>query len=260
LTGLNIEEKGALVERALWDAVPGGRAAFEAVDVTLARTDKPDPRTNEEAAAVLRITVKDPDERKVGRAFSSRVTELSLSSYPGLYGSGLTAGASAYGVFWPTLVPSELVWQEVVVGDRRTVVDPVLPPDPPVVIEVTAEGAPEPTSGPTRREPLGRIFGARSGDKGGNANLGVWAPDDASYQWLRAFLTTDQLRSLLPETAPLRVERHELANLRAVNFVIFGLLGEGVAATTRLDGQAKSLGEWLRARVVDVPVELLRGP
>ena len=183
---------------------------------------------------------------------------MALSSYPGLYGAGLTAGAEAYGVYWPAVVPASLVWQEVVVGERRTVVEPVLAPDPAVVAEV-APVAREGTSpsGPTVRAPLGRVFGARSGDKGGNANLGVWAPTDSAYWWLAEFLTVDRLRELLPETAPLPVRRHELPNIRAVNFVIVGLLGEGVAASTRQDGQAKSLGEWLRARIVEIPRGLL---
>jgi hypothetical protein len=115
-----------------------------------------------------------------------------------------------------------------------------------------------PAGRPTVRAPLGRVAGARSGDKGGNANLGVWARTDQAYQWLAGFLTVEMLRKLLPETAPLPVQRYELPNLRAVNFVIAGLLGEGAAASTRLDPQAKSLGEWLRARVVDIPRELIR--
>lgn len=110
----------------------------------------------------------------------------------------------------------------------------------------------------TERVPLGRVAGARSGDKGGTANLGVWARDPAAYAWLAAFLTVERLKELLPETAPLAVERHELPNFGALNFVIPGLLGEGVSSSTRADPQAKGLGEWLRARLVDVPAELLR--
>jgi hypothetical protein len=262
LAGLDIEAKAALVERALWAAVPGGREAFASVDVSLLRTDKPDPASNEEALAQLRITVKDPDERKVGRAFTGRVTELALASYPGLFGAGPGSAAQAYGVYWPALVPAALVWQEVVIGGQRLVVEPVLPPDPPVIAEVGGPGRP-PAVPPgiagtsTVRAPLGRIAGARSGDKGGNANLGVWARRDDAYRWLAAFLTVARVQELLPETASLHVERYDLPNLRALNFVIVGLLGEGVAASTRLDGQAKSLGEWLRARVVDIPQDLL---
>jgi hypothetical protein len=276
LTGLDIEEKAALVERALWAGIPGGRDAFDDAEVALLRTDKPDPATNAEAMAQLRITVKHSDERAVGRAFSARVTELALASYPGMFGDGLVGGARAYGVYWPTTVPAALVSQQIFIGGERTVVQPALPPEPPVVAEVPAVAvAPAPVSGaPARgattraplgrvaggatvRAPLGRVAGARSGDKGGNANLGVWARTDAAYAWLAGFLTAGRLKELLPETAPLPVERYELPNLRALNFVVVGLLGEGVAASTRLDPQAKSLGEWLRARVVDVPHELL---
>jgi hypothetical protein len=185
------------------------------------------------------------------------VTELALASYPGLFGGGLTAGASAYGVYWPALVPASAVWQEVVVGGQRTLVEPVDCPSPPVVADVPLITSPVAPGGAVVRAPLGRAFGARSGDKGGNANLGVWARSGAGYRWLAEFLTVDQLRRLLPETAPLQVDRYELPNLRALNFVIHGLLGEGVAASTRLDAQAKSLGEWFRARMVDLPAVLL---
>ena len=293
LTGLDIEAKAALVERALWTGIPGGQGAFESVDVTLLRTDKPDPSTNSEAMAQLRITVKDQDERKVGRAFTARVTELALASYPGFFGSGLTSGPQAFGVYWPTVVPASLVRQEIVVGGpaggpasgRSASVEPVLPPDPPVVAQVAASGpaARPPTAsipappaaaagvvlatgaaagpsvpGPTVRAPLGRAVGARSGDKGGNANLGLWCRSDQAYEWLAGFLSVEMMKKLLPETAALPVDRYELPNLRALNFVIAGLLGEGAAASTRLDPQAKSLGEWLRARVVDIPQELMR--
>jgi Acyclic terpene utilisation family protein AtuA len=257
LTGLDIEAKAALVERALWAAIPGGRDAFDAVEVSLLRTDKPDPATNAEAMAQLRITVKAADERTVGRAFSAKVTELALASYPGMFGDGLTGGARAFGVYWPALVPAALLRQEVVVGETRTVVEPVLPPDPPVRAEVAAAAAAAAPGGPVVRAPLGRVAGARSGDKGGTANLGVWARTDAGYAWLAGFLTVPRLAELLPETAPLPVRRYDLPNLRALNFVIPGLLGEGVAASARLDPQAKSLGEWLRARIVDIPADLL---
>ncbi|MBO0731916.1 MAG: DUF1446 domain-containing protein, partial [Acidimicrobiaceae bacterium] len=254
LAGLDIEAKAALVEQALWQEVD--RDSFASVDVQLLRTDQVDPPSNEAAVAQLRITVKDADERKVGRAFSAKVTELGLSSYPGLFGGG-PAAAQAYGVYWPALVPAELVWQEVVVDGKRSVVDPVLPPTPPVVATVPPIPAAALPTEPCTRAPLGRVAGARSGDKGGNANLGVWARTDPAYAWLEATLTVDRLKALLPETAPLEVRRYELPNLRALNFVIVGLLGEGVAASTRLDGQAKSLGEYLRAKHLDIPDSLL---
>ncbi|GAA2863756.1 DUF1446 domain-containing protein [Streptosporangium fragile] len=109
----------------------------------------------------------------------------------------------------------------------------------------------------TVRAALGSIVGARSGDKGGNANLGVWVRTAGQFEWLAAYLTAERLTELLPSTAGLRVERFELPNLLALNFVVHGLLGRGVAANPRLDAQAKALGEELRARTADIPRDLL---
>ncbi|HEX7355906.1 MAG TPA: acyclic terpene utilization AtuA family protein [Mycobacteriales bacterium] len=254
LTGLDIEKKAALAERSLWASIPGGRDAFAETSVELIRSDHPDPATNEQAVAQLRITVKDPDENKVGRAISAKVTELALASYPGLFGAG-PAGVQAYGVYWPAVVPARFVRQEVVVGGERTVVESAAVSGEPLPLPDST--SPLLAEAPTRRVPLGLVAGARSGDKGGNANLGVWARTDAGYAWLAAYLTTDRLRALMPEARDLAVERYALPGIRALNFVLIGLLGEGVASSTRLDAQAKGLGEYLRAKVVDVPVSLL---
>ncbi len=261
LVGLDIEAKAQLVEAAFWEACPYAPSDFASVTSGLVPTDKADPASNEEAVAVWRLTVKDPDERKVGRAVSSTMTELALATIPGFFGvgGGGSGGGRPYGVYRPAVVPAELVPQHVVLlGGERTVVESVAPQ-----AEVMVSPAPGPTAkaptGATERVPIGRVVGARSGDKGGNANLGVFVRSDEAWAWLDGFLTVERLQALLPETAPLSVDRFRLPALRSLNFVIHGLLQEGVAASTRQDGQAKSLGEWLRARVVDVPTALL-GP
>jgi hypothetical protein len=105
--------------------------------------------------------------------------------------------------------------------------------------------------------PLGTVCGARSGDKGGNANVGLWTRDDEAYGWLRERLTVAALKDLLPEARDLEVRRYELPNLRALNFVVVGILGEGVASSVRPDPQAKGLGEFLRAQPLEIPVRLL---
>jgi hypothetical protein len=272
LTGLDIDEKAALAERALWSSLEGGKNPFSSVDVQLLRTDHEDPPSNEAALAQLRITVKSSDERAVGRALTSKVTEMALSSYPGFFGG--PSSSQPYGVYWPTTIPAELLWQEVILlgsDDSVSVVDPVLGPagTAATMSDATAqpqEGSPHSSSresslsqlGDTARSPIGRVMGARSGDKGGNANLGVWARSDLAYEWLRAFLTKERLVELLPEAGALpAVERYELPGIRAINFVLVGLLGEGVASSPRVDAQAKGLGEYLRAKVVDVPEALL---
>jgi hypothetical protein len=258
LTGLDIEAKAELVADAFWVACPYEPDDFASVTTRLVRTDKPDPNTNEEAVALWRITLKDPDERKVGRAVTNAVTEIALATIPGLFGvGGGKPGGSAYGVYRPAVVPADLVPQYVdVLGGDRTVVDSVAPP---ADVHVVAAAGPTATApgGSTEAVPLGRLVGTRSGDKGGNANLGVFARSDEAWAWLDEFLSTDVLRDLLPEAAPLIVDRYRLPSLRSLNFVIHDLLQEGVAASTRQDPQAKSLGEWLRSRVVDVPTALL---
>ena len=235
------------------------RTRSTTAEVALLRTDKPDPATNAEAMAQLRITVKHSDERAVGRAFSARVTELALASYPGMFGDGLVSGARAYGVYWPTTVPTALVSQQVFIGGERTVVQPTLPPQPPVVAEVPAvavaagpaggaDGAG--AAGPGRRRALGRQGRQRQPRRVGPHRRGLRVagrfPDRRQAEGTAA--GDRAAAGGAPRASP---------RLRAVNFVIVGLLGEGVAASTRLDPQAKSLGEWLRARVVDIPAELL---
>ncbi len=256
LTGLDIEEKADAVQRALWHSV-GGREQFEEVDVQLYRWDRPNPRCNEEAFAYLTICVKDGDAAKVGRAFSNKAVELALANYPGFFVTQPPTDASPFGVYWPTLVPSSAVHQEVVLGAERIPIRAVEVPGSYPPPAAPAAELPPPPTGPTVPVPLGLIAGARSGDKGGNANVGVWVRDAAAYSWVRSFLTVERLRELLPEARSLPIERHELPNLLSLNFVLRGFLGDGVAASTRLDPQAKSLGEYLRAKVVDVPRALL---
>ncbi len=258
LTGLDIEAKAKLVEEAFWQACPYAPGDFDMVKTRLVRTDQPDPETNERAVAILKISARDADEKKVGRAFSNAVIELALASIPGFFGVGGGPGSGRpFGVYVPACVPAEQVPQEVVMlGGETRAVSSVIPAAPTSVSAAPEPGAAAP-EGATRRAPLGAVYGARSGDKGGDANLGVFARSDEAWAWLDAFLTLERLRELLPEVAELPVDRHRLPNIRSLNFVIHGLLEQGVAASTRQDPQAKSLGEWLRARVVDLPEALL---
>ena len=258
LTGLDIESKAAFAQAAFWDASELGPDDFASVASRVVRTDQSDSATNEAATAVWRLTVKDPDEQKVGRSFSNAMIETALASIPGFYAvTGGPAAATPYGVYRPATVPADLVPQYVhVLGGETVSVNSVAPAgntvvEPPAAIRTQLE------TGATVPVPLGTVVGARSGDKGGDANLGVFARSDEAWAWLDSFLTTDRLRELLPEVDDLRVDRHVFANLRALNFVIRGLLEEGVAASTRRDAQAKSLGEWLRSRIVEVPETLL---
>jgi hypothetical protein len=256
LAGLDIPEKARLIEETFWPMV-GGKEAFAETAVSLVRSDREDPESNEAAFAYLKITVKDPDPGRVGRAFSNKAIEMALSHYPGFTMTAPPSEESPYAVYWPALIPSHLIEQVVHLEGEEIPIAPVRPPEGWSPVTPPDMPLPAPPSGPTIRGPLGRLFGTRSGDKGGNANLGVWARTPEAYAWLVEFLTIERLRELLTECRACQVERYLLANLLAVNFVIKGLLGEGVASSTRSDPQAKSLGEYLRAKLVDLPAALL---
>ena len=264
LTGLDIDAKAAFAQATFWDACPYGPADFAFVESKVVHTNKADPATQEEATAIWRVTVKDPDERKVGRAVADAMVHTVLAGIPGMYGlGGGPSAASPFGVYRPATVPADLVPQYVHVGGTTLQVGSVAPSVPPIPPRAPApsgsgpDGQRAPGSSQLVDVPLGAFVGTRSGDKGGDANLGVYARSDAGWAWLDRELTVDRLRELLPETAELAIDRYRFANLRALNFVVRGLLQEGVAASTRQDAQAKALGEWLRARVVTVAESVL---
>ena len=244
-----------------------------AIDWSPTRVD--DPSTGDDAQSHLRITVRDADPKKVGKPFTSAVVESALSSYPGMFPTAPPGEGTPYGVYWPTTVERAHV-PIVVTVDGQSV------PYPSRLLSETAtlvEGAVSTSASPSRGDvssgdassgdessvPLGRLVGARSGDKGGNANIGVWIPaaaphPDAAYAWLLGLLTEDRVRTLVPEAALLAIDVHPLPNLRAVNIVIHGILGRGVSENSRSDPQAKGLGEHLRARIVSIPRELVPDP
>ncbi|MGR4882790.1 acyclic terpene utilization AtuA family protein [Streptomyces sp. LARHCF249] len=274
LTGLDIEAKADLVRAQLAEALDGvADAAW-----TLARTDHEDAPTEETASALLRLVARDPSADRVGRDLTSAAIELALASYPGFHVTSPPGPAQPYGVFTSTLVPADSVPHEAVLPDGTRLPVPAArglspTPRPPETGGSAPDGvrgrglgrspgsgrggAGDSPAGPTTRAPLGLLVGARSGDKGGDANIGVWADTEAAWHWLEHTLTVELLQDLLPEARALPVTRHPLPNLRALNFTLPGILGDGVASGHRFDPQAKALGEWLRARHLDIPTRLL---
>ncbi|MEV7032617.1 acyclic terpene utilization AtuA family protein [Streptomyces sp. NPDC093272] len=255
LTGLDIEAKAELVKAQMADAL--AKSPPQEVRWDLVRTDRADADTEETASALLRLVVRDPDQEAVGRALSGAAVELALASYPGFHVLAPPGKGAPYGVFEDVYVPQGDVPHAAVLDDGRRI--PVPPArDTRVLQEPPEPPLPEPPpAGPTRRAPLGLVAGARSGDKGGNANVGVWVRSDEAWRWLAHTLTADAFRQLVPESRELTVTRHLLPGLRAVNFTVEGILGQGVAAQHRFDPQAKALGEWLRSRHLDIPEALL---
>ncbi len=250
LTGLDIEAKAALTERQLRAALAGKPPAQ--LEFVLAGTQHADADSEERASTLLHATARDSDPDVVGRAFSGAAVELALASYPGFHLLAPPGDAQPYGVYSAAYVNAALVPHRAVLPDG-SVHDVPPPAGTQELADVPEAALPPAFDGTLARRALGRAVGARSGDKGGRANLGVWVRDPAHWPWLVRALTVERLQQLLPETAPLSVTRHLLPNLHAVNFLIDGLLGAGVAYQARFDPQAKALGEWLRSRHLDVP-------
>ncbi len=321
LTGLDIEAKAdaalrviagvglADAKRSATELAAMSRLPVAELNVDLMRADQDDPESLASAQAHLRLTVKDSNPENVGKAFTARAVESALATYPGMFPTAVPTPGTPYGVFWPTTVAKSAI-ETVVEVDGQPL---QLNESSSEFSDVTTQALAAP---PTERQqvdeesqvrvPLGWIAGARSGDKGGNANVGVWVPDpveieavalaageadalvdplvmtpedvtqlwevddalsvsdqaseraDRTYGWLRNLLEQPgSIERLIPESSGLPIRVVTLPNLRAVNIVVTGLLGKGVSENASLDPQAKGLGEYLRARQVAFPRDLL---
>nr|WP_051064660.1 acyclic terpene utilization AtuA family protein [Nocardiopsis halotolerans] len=256
IPGLDAESKAALVERQL----RAGLSPREPDDLrfTLVPAEDPHGPTQDAATARLRVVARDHDPAVIGRSFGAAAVELALGSYAGFHLTSPPRDARPDGVAATSaFVPAAEVAHTAILPDGARL--PVAPaPRTRALAAVPEPPPPDPLpDGPTRLAPLGLVLGARSGDKGADANLGVWVSDDMAWRWLATTLTVDLLRELLPETAGLRVTRYLLPRLRAANFWIEGMLAPGTARREGTDPQAKGLGEWLRARRAPIPEALL---
>ncbi len=262
ITGAQVEEKARMAADAVWAGIPGGAATYAETAEDLSGD------LSGGGMAYLRLAVRGDDELAVGRAFSGAVVETSLSSYPGTFFTSAPSGAQGVARYWPTSVSVAAVPPHVECEGRQVVstMPPSVPLHPTPVHADDGQNTGSAARPATPQDdlvhvPLHVLIGARSGDKGGAANVGLWADADNVAAWLLDELTVDALKALLPEVAAFAIERHPLPNLRAVNFVVHGILGWGVASNLRLDTQAKGLGELLRSRSLDVPSILVsEGP
>ena len=257
LTGLDIEEKAKTFTDTLFNSV-GGKEQFDDVSINLHRTDKENPESNEEAMATLSISVKSKNPDLVGRLFSAKIIELSLANYPGFFSAGGGKKPGPVIVYWPALVDSKHIKEYIHLEGKKTEILPTsqmgfkdnfyqknlvdIPPAP---------------LGETEKMPFGALYGARSGDKGGCANIGIWAKTDIAYSFLYEFLTVEKLKELLPDLNTFKIDRYDLPNIKSLNFYVHGILEDGVSSNNRVDGQAKSLGEYLRAKIINIPTAVI---
>ena len=260
LTGLDIEKKAETFVTALFDLL-GGKEQFDDVTIDLHRTDKIDPMTHEEAMAILRIDLKSKDPKLVGRLFTAKIIELALANYPGFFSKTPPGLGTPFIRYWPALIDSKHVYEKIHFSGEEHIIRPTCIHYPgqstkrnAVNIEIEKASSDE-----LENIPLGRIIGARSGDKGGCANLGIWTKTNEAYSFIYHYLTVKQLRKLLPDLNDYEIERYDFPNIKSLNFYIKGILEDGASSNTKVDALAKSLGEYLRAKYVNVPKQLLNG-
>ena len=257
LTGLDIEDKAKVFTDALFNSV-GGRKQFDEVSIQLHRTDKENPNSNEEAMASLLVSVKSKDQNLVGRLFSAKIIELALANIPGFFAQGGVKSSGPVIIYWPALVDSKHIKEKVHIDDEEI---EVIPTSQLELEEIYYQKEPIKIKKIKKEDEkeiyFGEIYGTRSGDKGGCANLGVWAKNVNSFAFLHDFLTVKKLKELLPDLNQYKIERFELANINSLNFYIHDILQDGVSSNDKKDGQAKSLGEYLRAKKVKVPQSII---
>ena len=257
LTGLDIEDKAKVFTDALFNSV-GGRKQFDEVSIQLHRTDKENPNSNEEAMASLLVSVKSKDQNLVGRLFSAKIIELALANIPGFFAQGGVKSSGPVIIYWPALVDSKYIKEKVHIDGEEI---EVIPTSQLELEEIYYQKEPIKIKKIKKEDEkeiyFGEIYGTRSGDKGGCANLGVWAKNADSFAFLHDFLTVKKLKELLPDLNQYKIERFELANINSLNFYIHDILQDGVSSNDKKDGQAKSLGEYLRAKKVKVPQSII---
>ena len=257
LTGLDIEDKAKVFTNALFNSV-GGRKQFDDVSIQLHRTDKENPNSNEEAMASLLVSVKSKDQNLVGRLFSAKIIELALANIPGFFAQGGVKSSGPVIIYWPALVDSKHIKEKVHIDGEEI---EVIPTSQLELEEIYYQKEPIKIKKIKKEDEkeiyFGEIYGTRSGDKGGCANLGVWAKNANSFAFLHDFLTVKKLKELLPDLNQYKIERFELANINSLNFYIHDILQDGVSSNDKKDGQAKSLGEYLRAKKVKVPQSII---
>jgi hypothetical protein len=259
VTGLEIERKLALL-RAQLQLLLG--AHVDQLEVTAFGTPSPSPQNQWEATVPVRIAATASErDALTEEQFFNKLNSLYLWSVPGFYtdsGAERALKPQRRIEYWPALLHIAQLGHLVTLPGGKVL------EIPPHRLATKAAGQPvhaEPEAltctGPTQRAPLGRVAYARSGDKGGNSNIGIWTPDPKAWPWLRQALSTAAFRKLLPESEGLEIVRHELPHLRAVHFIVKGLLGRGGSTNMKVDQVGKAVGEFVLARPVDIPVELL---
>jgi hypothetical protein len=266
-TGLDVKDKFDTYKAQIERHLGAQLKQFSTWDMTQYGVSADNPKTEAEGTAMLRIFAQAKDIDAFGpiRNLAAITNPEGLGHYPGLAWllDRRAAVPTPYIEYWPGLLHQKHLPLTVrfVGSDKEITVSAVGDEVAPVVKQKDYDPASafDPSLwGATTRGPLGHIVHARSGDKGGNANVGFFVRHADEWAWLQSLLSKNTIIKLLEgDYAGNRIERVEFPGMRAVHFVIHDYLGKGVSSTARLDNLAKSVAEYLRAKYVDIPDKFL---
>ncbi|KAI0174487.1 hypothetical protein BJ166DRAFT_149601 [Pestalotiopsis sp. NC0098] len=274
LTGLDIEEKLAMIERQTKARMGDEVKKFSCLKFMLAGAVPQNPSSQEEATVDCRIFAQtaDPDILSGSSfvdsdrgSFARYCIENLLQSYPGgtMAVDMRTAIGRPFFEYWVTLMPQTFVKETAHLPDG-TIIDIPAPTN----VETyereqpsydTANPMDLASFGPTTRAPLGHVVLGRSGDKSSNCNLGLFVRHDDEWDWFRTLLSTSKLRELLgKDDVGRQIDRCEFPNIRAVHFLLKDHLDRGFNSTSSFDSLGKNLCEYIRCKYVDIPDKFLQ--
>ncbi|KAE8375272.1 hypothetical protein BDV26DRAFT_299846 [Aspergillus bertholletiae] len=270
-TGYATAQKWELFEKQLRHFLPEGAANdIETLEFQRVGVPDPNPSSQLKSTTYMRVFIAARTAQAVVTAVKA-MSHISLKHFSGFHASPdmRTAIPRPFLAYYPAIIHQSDINEQInILDDQSQTISIDIPRpnqyEPLKPRESYDPATPTAYTGPTKEIRLGDIALARSGDKGANLNFGVFVSNPAHWEWLRSSMTISRMRDLLGEDwdDSFSIERVEFPQIHAVHFVIYGILGRGVSSSSRLDGYGKGFADYIRDKVVSVPVqfELHRSP
>ncbi|OJJ75559.1 hypothetical protein ASPBRDRAFT_51300 [Aspergillus brasiliensis CBS 101740] len=265
-TGYATEKKWDLFERQMRHFLPDEvKQSLETLEFQRIGTPAANPAFQAESTTYLRVFVTSRSQSAV-LGVAKALKDISLKHFSGFHASldMRTAIPLPFLAYYPALIKQSEIHERINLIDTSNSINSYETGHPPQYQELAPRenydpANPQVFTDATEKLRLGDIALGRSGDKGGNLNCGLFVTKPKHWSWLRSYMTKDRMIELIGKdwNDSFFIERVEFPNIMAVHFVIYGILGRGVSSSSRLDGFGKGFVDYIRDKVVDVPVEIL---
>ncbi|KAE8368015.1 hypothetical protein BDV27DRAFT_142272 [Aspergillus caelatus] len=263
-TGYATTQKWDLLEKQIRHFLPEGTANdLETLEFQRVGVPDPNPSSQLKSTTYIRIFIAARTAQTVSTV-AKALGQISLKHFSGFHASSdmRTAFPRPFIAYYPAIINQSDINEQVNILDGQSKTTSFGIPRPMQYEPLQPRESYDPVSptvynGPTKEIRLGDIALARSGDKGANLNFGIFVSNPTYWEWLRSFMTISRMRHLLGDDwdDSFSIERVEFPHINAVHFVIYGILGRGVSSSSRLDGYGKGFADYIRDKVVSVPVQ-----